>query len=595
MSFQPPSPTSDSTIFPLHLASPSRYTTNPTNNPISPRGGIPIPNVSSSSAPVPLSTSNKSGSSPGSYGSSNGTFFATSPPSAEEIKSPRLTTTTRTSLVPQIELQGILHKKGLLGSWKKCEFKLTARNLLYHPAVNNTPQSLSQWKTIHLDECRIKNAEGLTNRSHSFALFVGDKKTVLLGADNEESKRVWIEALKASCGHELGKMKLLHLLEGMHDCVVVADEKGIIIGFNKAAKKMFGYSLHEVMGKNVNILMPAPYRDLHQSFIQKHLASGDQHVSGATRRVIGRRKDETAFPLEIGLGKIHMHDGKTSFVATMREVSSTSTVDTLHLVETAHTNITTNLGSLTASIEGEFERLKHRIMELEHDRRDLERTVEGFKKKIEYHMRWRELADSVLRDSQRQEINKMLSAMHFPLEEEEQDAMEDWLQFQLQTSLLLSHDMLNVMRSWVPARYWKKPTLLYSTHVHGTSLSTFFSRANASPNLILIRTLHTNHIFGAFCTHAWVRSDRYYGDGECFLFTILPRMRKYAWNRNGPSYFMMANEQSIVVGGGGKGYGLWLDDSLENGTTNCCDTFDNDPLHSQEHFKVAVLEVFTFY
>lgn len=45
---------------------------------------------------------------------------------------------------------------------------------------------------------------------------------------------------KAASGQELGKIKLLHLLEGMHECVVVADHTGVIIGFNRAAKQMFG-------------------------------------------------------------------------------------------------------------------------------------------------------------------------------------------------------------------------------------------------------------------------------------------------------------------------------------------------------------------
>ncbi len=60
---------------------------------------------------------------------------------------------------------------------------------------------------------------------------------------------------------------------------------------------------------------------------------------GVTRRVLGMRKDQTVFPLEIGLGKIHTQEGQTRFIATMREISTTSNIETLNVVDTAQQSI----------------------------------------------------------------------------------------------------------------------------------------------------------------------------------------------------------------------------------------------------------------
>jgi len=70
---------------------------------------------------------------------------------------------------------------------------------------------------------------------------------------------------------------------GKNDCVVIIDRQGIIRATNRTALKTFNYKLNQLVGKNVRILMPSPYREQHEEFIAEYWRSGKTRFSGATR------------------------------------------------------------------------------------------------------------------------------------------------------------------------------------------------------------------------------------------------------------------------------------------------------------------------
>lgn len=100
------------------------------------------------------------------------------------------------------------------------------------------------------------------------------------------------------------------------------------------------------------------------------------------------------------------------------------------------------------------------------------------------------------------------------------------------------------------------------------------------------------------------RSGQYFGDGETFLFSIFPKTVKYDWigKQKDPSQltstqqlFMSATDCSFAVGGGGSGFGIYIDENLSRGETHRCDTFENDPLtDSDPYFDVKVIEIIAF-
>ena len=102
------------------------------------------------------------------------------------------------------------------------------------------------------------------------------------------------------------------------DAIITIDEHGAIETFNPAAERMFGYTAAEVVGQNVRLLMPPPYREEHDGYLARYMATGQAHVIGIGREVIGLRKDRTTFPLELAIGEI---DHRRRFAGILRDLS----------------------------------------------------------------------------------------------------------------------------------------------------------------------------------------------------------------------------------------------------------------------------------
>ena len=114
---------------------------------------------------------------------------------------------------------------------------------------------------------------------------------------------------------------LTAILATVPDAMVTIDENGTIGSFSATAERLFNYRQDEVLGKNVNILMPSPYRDEHDSYIKRYLRTGVPHIIGKGGRVvIGARKDGTTFPMELSVGQIDMA-GRREFVGFVRDMT----------------------------------------------------------------------------------------------------------------------------------------------------------------------------------------------------------------------------------------------------------------------------------
>lgn len=114
--------------------------------------------------------------------------------------------------------------------------------------------------------------------------------------------------------------RLRSILETAPDAIIVIDERGIIESYSPAAERLFGYAAQEALGRSVNTLMPSPYRDRHDSYLEHYLETGERRIIGVGRVVVGRRKDGSTFPMELAVGEAKVN-GRRVFTGFIRDLT----------------------------------------------------------------------------------------------------------------------------------------------------------------------------------------------------------------------------------------------------------------------------------
>ncbi len=104
------------------------------------------------------------------------------------------------------------------------------------------------------------------------------------------------------------------------DGIISISERGTIDTANAAAGRLFGYSASEMIGRNVNILMPEPFSAEHDGYLKHYLRTGEARIIGIGREVIGRRKDGTTFPMELAVSEMRVQD-RRMFTGLVRDVT----------------------------------------------------------------------------------------------------------------------------------------------------------------------------------------------------------------------------------------------------------------------------------
>jgi len=128
------------------------------------------------------------------------------------------------------------------------------------------------------------------------------------------------DAHRARADHEEREALLRSILETVPDAMVVIDTRGIVQSFSTAAERLFGYRADEVVGQNVRLLMPSPYREAHDGYLARYQATGERRIIGIGRVVVGMRKDGSTFPMELSVGEVN-RNGSSLFTGFVRDLT----------------------------------------------------------------------------------------------------------------------------------------------------------------------------------------------------------------------------------------------------------------------------------
>lgn len=149
---------------------------------------------------------------------------------------------------------------------------------------------------------------------------------------------------------------LQSILDTIPEAMIVIDEQGAIQSFSAAAERLFGWTSPDVIGKNVSILMPEPYRTAHDSYIGNYRRTGDRRIIGIGRVVVAQRRDGSTFPMELAVGEMRSGGARffTGFIRDLTERQDREARLQELQAELVHMSRLTSMGEMASALAHEL-------------------------------------------------------------------------------------------------------------------------------------------------------------------------------------------------------------------------------------------------
>src|SRR5579862_1134010 len=149
---------------------------------------------------------------------------------------------------------------------------------------------------------------------------------------------------------------LQSILDSIPEAMIVIDDRGIIRSFSAAAERLFGHGVSDVIGKNVRMLMPSPYREDHDSYLNRYLNTGERRIIGIGRVVVGQRQDGSTFPMELSVGEMRTSHERffTGFIRDLTERQQTEARLQELQAELVHVSRLTAMGEMASALAHEL-------------------------------------------------------------------------------------------------------------------------------------------------------------------------------------------------------------------------------------------------
>ena len=177
-----------------------------------------------------------------------------------------------------------------------------------------------------------------------------------IGAGGEMFQSMRSHATAVNADLRSREAHLRSILATVPDAMVVIDKQGIMHSFSHAAERLFGWTAAEAIGQNVSILMPSPYREAHDGYLERYLRTGERRIIGIGRVVVGERRDGSTFPMELSVGEMESGEEQffTGFVRDLSERQQTEARLQELQTELVHISRLTALGEMASALAHEL-------------------------------------------------------------------------------------------------------------------------------------------------------------------------------------------------------------------------------------------------
>ena len=130
-----------------------------------------------------------------------------------------------------------------------------------------------------------------------------------------------VSLTKINAALESSEASTRAILDNVVDGILVLDEHGTIEVFSLGAQHIFGYAAAEVIGRNLTVLLPEPYRNIHDHHLLPYLDNGRKDDPGIfTQELVGCRNDGTEFPMELGMNTVKL-PGRRMLIGMVRDIT----------------------------------------------------------------------------------------------------------------------------------------------------------------------------------------------------------------------------------------------------------------------------------
>lgn len=130
-----------------------------------------------------------------------------------------------------------------------------------------------------------------------------------------------VERRRAEAALQASEARLRAVVETAVDAIITIDERGTIESLNPATERLFGYARGELVGRNVSVLMPEPFRGEHDGYIRRYLSTCEARIIGVGREVPGLRSDGSVFPLDLSVSEFRVGD-RRMFTGIVHDITN---------------------------------------------------------------------------------------------------------------------------------------------------------------------------------------------------------------------------------------------------------------------------------